>query len=521
MTAVKRLLLVLGDQLNPDSALLDDFDPACDRLWMAEVADEAQRVPSSKPRVAMFLAAMRQFADSIRQRGWPIDYLRLGEHSHASLVAALQSAIDQNRPAKVGFVMPGEWRLRQALRAAIEEAGVECVEYPDRHFYCAPDEFADWARGRKQYRMEHFYRRMRRLHGVLMEDETNPVGGSWNFDAKNRGSFGRQGPGQLPTPRRFLPDAVTESALRDVQQYFPQHTGSLEDFDWPLTPEQAEQALDDFVEHRLAEFGRYQDAMWTDQPWLYHARLSAALNLKLISPRKVVGAAVRALQEERVPIEAVEGFVRQILGWREYVRGVYWLRMPEFAEDNALDHQAPLPWLYWSGETEASCLKQSVDQTLRYGYAHHIQRLMVLGNFALLLGVAPSSIHRWFLAVYVDAVEWVELPNVLGMSQYADDGQMVSKPYVASGAYIKRMSNYCQHCRFDPAQAVGETACPFTTLYWDFLDRHQARFSNHPRTALQWRALQGKNEQLPAIRRQATALREQLAINAGEPPRVD
>jgi deoxyribodipyrimidine photolyase-related protein len=303
-----------------------------------------------------------------------------------------------------------------------------------------------------------------------------------------------------------------------VNARFAEHPGRLDRFDWPLDAAQADAALRDFVAHRLPLFGRYQDAIWAGEPWLYHSRLSAAMNLKLLSPRRVLSAAVDAWREGRAPLAAVEGFVRQILGWREYVRGVYWLRMPEFLDDNALGADQPLPALYWTGETRMACMRDALRQTLDLGYAHHIQRLMVTGLFALLLGVRPREIHAWYLAVYVDAVEWVELPNVLGMSQYADGGRMVSKPYAASGKYIQRMSNHCAGCPFDPAEALGPKACPFTTLYWDFLDRHADRFRDHPRAGMQWRNLDRlAPERLEAIRARAAALRRALAETATIP----
>ncbi len=355
---------------------------------------------------------------------------------------------------------------------------------------------------------------MRQRHGVLMRGG-KPVGGRWNFDADNRGSFDARGPGLLPAPVSFAPDAVTSEVLALVARRFPDHPGSLDHFDWPVTPAQAHEALDDFIAHRLPAFGRYQDAMWRGEPWLYHSRLSAAMNLRLLPAAAAVDAAVAAWQRGAAPIEAVEGFVRQILGWREYVRGLYWLRMPGYLDDNALGADAPLPAFYWSGDTDYVCLREAIGQTLRHGYAHHIQRLMVTGLFALLLGVRPRAVHAWYLAVYVDAVEWVELPNVLGMSQYADGGVMASKPYVASGKYIQRMSNYCSGCRYRPDQATGAQACPFTTLYWDFLARHRERFAAHPRSALQWRSLERLDPtQRAAIAAQAQALRARLAAEA-------
>jgi len=516
--SVRHLIVVLGDQLDAESTVFADFDPARDAVWMAEVAHEATQVWSGKPRIAVFLAAMRHFRDALRARGFVVHYRALDTHDAATLEEALADDLARLRPERVLAVRPGEWRLAESLPAVCREAGVEWSEREDTHFYASPQDFAGWAKGKKELRLEFFYRWLRKREDVLMEGG-EPAGGRWNYDAENRGSFGKTGPGRLPVPQAFAPDASTREVLALVEARFPEHPGRLEAFDWPVTPEQAEQALEDFIAHRLAKFGEYQDAIWSGEPWLYHSRLSAAMNLKLLSPRRAVAAAVAAWRAGRAPIEAVEGFVRQILGWREYVRGVYWLRMPGFLDDNALGADRPLPALYWTGQTQMACMRDALRQTLDLGYAHHIQRLMVTGLFALLLGVRPREIHAWYLAVYVDAVEWVELPNVLGMSQYADGGKMVSKPYAASGKYIQRMSNHCAGCRFDPGEAVGENACPFTTLYWDFLDRHRERFHDHPRAALQWRNLDRLPDQrLQAIRARAERLRASLAREAGTAP---
>jgi deoxyribodipyrimidine photolyase-related protein len=343
-------------------------------------------------------------------------------------------------------------------------------------------------------------------------DDGEPAGGQWNFDAENRGAFPKSGPGKLPAPKRFAPDAVTRGVLDLVDMRFAKHPGSLDHFDWPVTPDDARAALDDFLAHRLANFGRYQDAIWTGEPWLYHARLSQAMNMKLLDPRDVVAAAEKAWRKGKAPLEATEGFIRQVIGWREYVRGVYWHFMPEYEKRNALGADRDLPGFYWTAATEMNCLKDALSQTLTYGYAHHIQRLMVTGLFAMLMGVRPEDVHRWYLAVYVDAVEWVELPNTLGMSQFADGGVMASKPYCATGAYIDRMSNACKACRYKPTVATGPDACPFTTLYWDFLARHEKLLRKNQRMTMQLKNLDRKPAaDLRAIRRQADTFRDGLA----------
>ncbi len=408
---------------------------------------------------------------------------------------------------------PGDWRVLKALRGAAAAAGHAIELRDDRHFFCTVREFAAFSQGRRTLRMEVFYRQMRRRHGVLMNGD-EPAGDRWNFDAENQRPFPPSGPAFLPDRVRVPPDDITREVLATVERAFPGHPGSLQDFDWPVTREQALQALERFIAERLPEFGHWQDAMWPGEPWLWHAQLASAMNLKLIGPREVVARAEQAWRAGAAPLASVEGFIRQVLGWREYVRGVYWTHMPALATANALEADQPLPAFYWSGETELACLADALRQTLRLGYAHHIQRLMVTGLFSLLLGVRPQLVHEWYLAVYVDAVEWVELPNTLGMSQFADGGRMTSKPYVASGAYIERMSGgrYCARCPYQPGVKVGARACPYTTLYWDFLLRHRTRFARHPRLGAQVRHLDRLSApETQAIQAQAQALRERLA----------
>jgi deoxyribodipyrimidine photolyase-related protein len=517
MTPIRHLVVILGDQLNRDASAWDGFDPALDRAWMCEAREEATHVPSSRQRTTLFLSAMRHFAQDLQREGVPLAYL--AQHP-GGLGDALAASLRAQPVQRVVLTEPGEWRVQQALTRAAQEAGVAIEFREDRHFLCTRAKFEAHAKGRKQLRMEYFYREMRQRHQVLMEGDAKdqPAGGQWNFDADNREAFGREGPGLLAPPLRFEPDETTREVMALVNAQQPPAPGRLAQFGWPVTRAQALAALEDFITHRLADFGRYQDAMWGGQPWLYHAMISSSLNLKLLDPREVIAAAESAWRSGRVALASAEGFIRQILGWREYVRGVYWLRMPDYADLNALDAHEALPDFYWTGRTDMRCLADAVGQTLEHGYAHHIQRLMVTGLYALLLGVAPREVHAWYLAVYVDAVEWVELPNTLGMSQHADagppqgptppPGPMASKPYIATGQYISRMSDHCRGCRFDPAQRTGERACPFTTLYWDFLARHQARLARNPRMALQVKNLQRVTpEEMAQIRERAQALR--------------
>ncbi len=503
----RHLVIVLGDQLDLEASAFDGFDPAQDCVWMAEVAQESTHVPSAKPRIALFLSAMRHFAQALRERQWPLAYTRLDDKGNCGWLAGeLRLAIARLQPAALVMTAPGDWRVLQSLREVAADCGLPLDIRDDRHFFSTVREFAEHAKGRKQLRLEYWYRALRQKHGILMDDG-QPAGGQWNFDADNREAFGKTGPAGLRAPLRFEPDATTREVLALVGSRFADHAGALESFGWPVTRAQALQALEDFIAHRLPLFGRFEDAMWAGEPWLYHSQLSAAMNLKLLTACEVVQAAEHAWRTGSAPIEAVEGFIRQILGWREYVRGIYWTQMPSYLERNALQAQEPLPEFFWTGDTDMACLRDALTQTLTHGYAHHIQRLMVTGLYLLLRGVKPQEAHAWYLSVYVDAVEWVELPNTLGMSQYGDGGLMASKPYIASGKYIQRMGNHCKGCRYDPAQATGPTACPYTTLYWDFLMRHETLLASNPRMGMQVRNLARLTpDKREAIRAQAQRL---------------
>ena len=480
MAELRSLIVVLGDQLDLDAAAFDGFDAALDAVWMAEVAEESTHVGSSKPRTVMFLAAMRHFARAVKGAGRALHYTRLETPgNHGSLGAQLQADIARLQPARLVMTAPGDWRVLEAIKAVAALSHVPLDIREDRHFFSSIRDFTAHAKGRKSLRMEYFYREQRKRHDVLMQGD-EPVGGQWNFDADNRESFGAAGPGAAPPRVSFPPDALTREVIALVNARFADHPGRLDSFAWPVTRAQALMSLQAFIQQRLPLFGRYQDAMWPGDPWLYHSHLSAALNLKLLNAREVVAAAEAAYRDGHAPLASVEGFIRQILGWREYVRGIYWTQMPQYLERNALDAQQDLPAWYWTGATDMACLRDALAQTLAHGYANHIQRLMVTGLYALMLGVQPKQVHAWYLAVYVDAVEWVELPNTLGMSQWADGGVMGSKPYIATGKYIDRMSPHCKGCRYDPAQRSGDSACPFTTLYWDFLMRHEVGAGAQP-----------------------------------------
>ncbi len=507
----RHLVLVLGDQLDLQAAAFDGFDADLDRVWMAEAAQESTHVWSAKQRTVVFLSAMRHFAQALQALGRPLHYRQLDDPANTQTLAdELQAAIQQWQPQRLLMTAPGDWRVLQALRDVANAAGLELEVREDRHFYTTVQDFAAHAKGRKQLRLEYFYRKLRQRHQILMDGKT-PAGGQWNFDDHNRGSFAKSGPGPVPAPLRFAPDAITQEVIALVQTRFADHPGQLQSFGWPVQRAQALLVLADFVVHRLPEFGRWQDALWPGQPWLWHSHLSVALNLKLLDPHEVVQAVEAAWRAGAVPLASAEGFIRQVLGWREYVRGIYWTQMPGYLERNTLQAHEPLPEFYWTGQTPMVCMADAIGQTLQHGYAHHIQRLMVTGLYALLLGVEPKAVHAWYLAVYVDAVEWVELPNTLGMSQAADGGLMASKPYIASGKYIQRQSggSLCARCRFDPSQRVGPEACPFTTLYWDFLLRHETLLAANPRTAMQVRNLARLDEpHKQQIRDQAQALRQ-------------
>lgn len=480
------LVLILGDQLSETISSLKGFNASRDRVVMAEVLQEATYTQHHKKKIALIFSAMRHFAQQLADQGIDIDYHRFNPASGIqTLTDAVVHALESSQAERLIVTECGEWRLDRIIRDWQSQLPVPVEIRADTRFICSKEQFATWAEGRRQLRMEFFYRAMRRTTGLLMTAGGQPEGGQWNFDPDNRRKWAGKPP--APVPFRVEPDSITREVMALVEQQFPTHFGVLDDFHFAVNRDQALEALAYFIDFALPCFGDYQDAMASGEDWLFHSILSPYINLGLLDPLEVCQAAELAWQEGRAPINAVEGFIRQIIGWREYVRGIYWLKMPGYAKANALDAKRDLPWFYWTGQTGMRCLAQCIDATRRNGYAHHIQRLMVTGNFALLIGAEPAQVCDWYLAVYVDAYDWVELPNTLGMILHGDGGFLGSKPYAASGKYIQRMSDYCGRCPYSVSQTTGDKACPFNSLYWHFLERHRERFARNPRMAMMYR----------------------------------
>ena len=509
---MKTLRIVLGDQCSARLSALADLDPAVDTVLMAEVMDECTYVRHHQQKIVLVLSAMRHFARALRARGVAVDYIALDDPANTgSLRGEMLRAVARHRPGRVVATEAGEWRLTEDMRRWHEAAGLEVEIRDDTRFLCRIAEFRQWAAGKTSLRMEFFYRDMRRRTGLLMEDGA-PVAGRWNFDAENR----KRLPARIdiPPPPRFQPDAITQDVIALVRERFGSHFGALDGFNLPVTAADAAVALDDFVSHRLAQFGDWQDAMKAGEPVLFHALVSTSLNTGLLEPLAVCEAAAAAYQDGRAPLNAVEGFIRQIIGWREYVRGIYWLRMPEYGTRNALQAVRPLPQFYWDAETQMNCLHHAIADTRAHAYAHHIQRLMITGNFALLAGLDPDEVDEWYLIVYADAYEWVEMPNVRGMALWADGGVMASKPYAASGAYINKMSDYCGACHYDVKDAVGPLGCPFNALYWDFMARHAERLASNQRMAMPLRTMERMDPaRIAALRARAASFL--VAMDAG------
>ena len=476
----KSLILILGDQLTRDLKPLDLGSKSSDVVLMLEVQEEATYVKHHKKKIVFLFSAMRHFAKALKGEGWNVDYVALDDLENlGNFNDEVRRALDRHTPERLVMTEPGEFRVREMINGWPEAFGIPVDIMDDHRFIASHDEFRHWADGRKQLRMEYFYRLMRRKTGLLINNEGEPEGGKWNFDSENRKP--PKGEMAFPVPLKVEPDAITRNVISLVGERFSDHFGDLEPFWFGVTEADAKKAFDVFIDAALPKFGDYQDAMLEDQRFLYHAVISHYINAGLLDPLYVCQRIADEYTSGCVPLNAAEGFIRQIIGWREYVRGIYWLKMPDYLDQNFFGANKSLPEFYWTADTEMACLRAAVTQTKEEAYAHHIQRLMITGNFALIVGVDPKQVHEWYLAVYADAYEWVELPNTLGMSQYADGGLLGSKPYASSGNYINKMSNYCKSCRYDVKQKTGDDACPFNPLYWDFLIRNREKLNGNPR----------------------------------------
>lgn len=504
MNKVNRLYLILGDQLSFDLASLQGLDRASDAVLMVEVMEEASHVPHHPQKIVLIFSAMRHFAKALQARGVRVEYVTLEDPNNSgSVPAELRRWQALLQPAELHVTECGDWRLEQSLK----ECGVAIDWHADTRFLCSRAEFSAWAAGKKQLRMEFFYREMRRKSRLLINGDGTPVGGAWNFDAENRKALPKGV--KAPYPVGFTADAITREVLALVKQRFSHHYGVVDDFNYPVTHADAQSLWNYFLDYGLAGFGDYQDAMANDEPFLFHARISAALNIGLLDLRQLCSDVESAYWSGSIALNAAEGFIRQLIGWREYVRGVYWLKMPDYAQGNSFANSRPLPAFYWTGETQMNCMRQAISQSLKHAYAHHIQRLMVTGNFALLAGIAPSQICEWYLAIYMDAFDWVELPNTLGMVMHADGGYLGSKPYCASGQYINRMSDYCRGCAYKVSESTADNACPFNALYWHFLLRHGDLLRGNQRMAMMYKNL----DRMPQAKQQALWQRGQKLLD--------
>ena len=482
------LRLVLGDQLSHTISSLEGLNPKTDVIMMCEVWDETKYVKHHKKKIAFIFSAMRHFAEELKEKGYRVHYVTLNDsENRRSFTDEVERSIEKYKPFNIIVTEPSEYRVLKEIQKWEDRFKLSVDIRSDNRFLCTHSEFSNWAEGRKQLRMEYFYREMRKKYNILMDDG-HPTGGEWNYDSENR-KPPKEG---LSIPQTYMssPDNITDEVIQLVQDRFDDHFGDVLPFHFAVTRDQALQALDKFIGERLVSFGDYQDAMVEGEPWMYHSHISFYINCGLLLPLECVEKAENAYRESLAPLNAVEGFIRQIIGWREYVRGIYWLKMPEYESVNFLEANRALPNLFWGGQTQMNCLRQCVKETKENAYAHHIQRLMVLGNFSLIAGLDPAEVNEWYMIVYADAYQWVELPNVTGMILFADGGFLGSKPYAASGAYINKMSDYCKGWRYKVTKKNGPEACPFNYLYWDFLIRNKDKLAGNPRLGMMYKTIE-------------------------------
>ena len=485
---MSKLCLLLGDQLSLSLTALQQLDKQRDHIMLAELYTETHYVKHNKLKIALIFSAMRHFAAQLRADGYHVDYYTYQQTKNAfdSFTAIVQHQLKQHAYQQLICTEPGEYRVLHEMQTWQQTCAIDTVILPDNRFFFSTQQMTNWFSQRKEPRMEHFYQFARKHTGLLM-DKDKPVGGRFNFDKENRHAWQAGTP--VPEAPRHAPDAITLEVITLVNTEFAEFPGNLDGFNYAVERQQALVALEHFITHKLPQFGQFQDALSDQNNTLFHSLLASYMNIGLLLANEVCAAAIKAYHNQHAPLNAVEGFVRQILGWREYVRGLYWHQGEGYKQQNALQAHTPLPEWFWHAKTNMRCMHKAISHSLHDAYAHHIQRLMIIGNFSLLAGLDVEQVCEWYLAVYIDAFEWVELPNTLGMALYADNGLLASKPYAASANYISKMGDHCQSCRYNPKLITGAKACPYNALYWDFIQRHQQRFAGNPRMALmvkQW-----------------------------------
>ena len=473
---VRDLIIILGDQLSLEISSLKKIRKNEDKILMMEVSNEIEYANHHKKKLVLIFSAMRHFANELKKNKFDVTYVEF-DKSKENFTKELEKQCKKFNPESIKITHPSEYRVLDEVKKWKKVLNIPVTILEDSRFFCKIDEFSDWVSSKKELKMELFYQKMRKKYKILIDDEGKPIGGKWNYDVKNRKRLPKNH-SKIPTPLICKPDKITKRVISQLEKKYTKHFGDLEPFWFATTKKDAIKSLEDFIKNRLEFFGPYEDAMKENEKFLYHSVLSVYLNIGLLNPREVIQ---KVLQSKELPIESIEGFVRQIVGWREYVRGIYWHYMPKYSQTNFFNAKNKLPDFYWTGKTKMNCMKSCIDQTKQEAYAHHIQRLMITGNFALIAGIDPKQVCNWYLSVYADAFEWVELPNTHGMILYADGGILGSKPYAASGNYINKMSDYCKNCEYDVKIKNGKNACPFNYLYWNFFLNNQEKLKKNPR----------------------------------------